>query len=81
MSRVWSMRLAGHLAGSAELTWMMKYLPLARSPLALKVMLPVMPGKFCSARTALVTSARAGSLPPLAAAAVSMAYSRIAAQS
>ena len=38
MSRVWSMRFAAHLAGSAEETWMMKYLPFAGSPLALKVM-------------------------------------------
>ena len=81
MSRVWSMRLAAHLAGSAEVTWMMKYLPLTRSPLGLKVMVPVMPWKSFRARTALPTSARAGSLPPLALAAFSMPFSRMAAQS
>ena len=46
MSRVWSMRFADHLAGSAEVTWMMKYLALARSPLALKVMVAVIPSPW-----------------------------------
>ena len=62
MSRVWSIRFEAHLAGSGEETWMMKYLPFAGSPLELKVMVAVTPWKFCRARTALHTSARAGQL-------------------
>ena len=81
MSRVWSILLSAHFAGSGEETWMMKYLPFAGSPLALKVTVAVTPWKFCRARTALHTSARAGTLPPASLAAFSMAFSRMAAQS